>query len=420
MSTAPEPAHALQAYVVGGAVRDGLLGRPVNDRDWVVVGATPERMRAAGFRQVGADFPVFLHPQTNEEYALARTERKSAPGYRGFTVQADPSVTLEQDLSRRDLTINAMALAQRRPLDRPAWRRARPAAARAAPCVRCLCRGPGAHPARGALCRALCRLQGRARDPGADARAWSKPARCDALVAERVWQELARGLMEATPSRMFELLRDCGALRVLLPEVDRLWGVPQPPEHHPEIDTGVHLMQVLDEAARVQASLPVRFACLCHDLGKGSTPADQWPRHIGHEQRGARLARALGQRLKAPLDCRELAELTAREHGHVHASLGLQAAALLRLLERCDAPRRPERFAELLLACQCDARGRLGFAQRDYPQRLRLLQALALARAVDSSAVAQHAAALGQAGPQIGQALHAARVEALRQGLHTA
>jgi tRNA nucleotidyltransferase (CCA-adding enzyme) len=419
MSTAPEPAHGLQAYVVGGAVRDGLLGRPVNDRDWVVVGATPERMRAAGFRQVGADFPVFLHPKTNEEYALARTERKSAPGYRGFTVQADPSVTLEQDLSRRDLTINAMALASDGRLIDPHGG-ARDLQQRV---LRHVSDAFAEDPVR--ILR-VARFAARFADFKVAPetlglmRRMVEAGEVHALVAERVWQELARGLMEATPSRMFELLRDCAALRVLLPEVDRLWGVPQPPEHHPEIDTGVHLMQVLDEAARVQASLPVRFACLCHDLGKGSTPADQWPRHIGHEQRGARLARALGQRLKAPLDCRELAELTAREHGHVHASLGLQAAALLRLLERCDAPRRPERFAELLLACQCDARGRLGFAQRDYPQRLRLLQALALARAVDSSAVAQHAAALGQAGPQIGQALHAARVEALRQGLHTA
>jgi tRNA nucleotidyltransferase (CCA-adding enzyme) len=218
---------------------------------------------------------------------------------------------------------------------------------------------------------------------------------------------------------MFELLRDCGALRVLLPEVDRLWGVPQPPEHHPEVDTGVHLMRVLDESARMQAPLAVRFACLCHDLGKGTTPAEQWPRHIGHVQRSARLVRSMCERLKVPVDCRELAEITAREHGHVHASLGLEAAALLRLLERCDALRRPERFADILLACECDARGRLGFEQRDYPQRARLLQALAFARSVDTAAVAQRCAALGQAGPQIGEAIHAARTEALRQGFAT-
>jgi tRNA nucleotidyltransferase (CCA-adding enzyme) len=215
---------------------------------------------------------------------------------------------------------------------------------------------------------------------------------------------------------MFELLRECGALRVLLPEVDRLWGVPQPPAHHPEVDTGVHLMMVLDEAARVQASLPVRFACLCHDLGKGTTPADQLPRHLGHEERSVKLLRPLCERLKVPVECRELAEITAREHGHVHASLALQPAAQLRLLERCDALRRPGRFADLLLACECDARGRLGLQQRDYPQRARLLQALAFARSVDTAAVAQRFAALGQAGPQIGEAIHAARVEALHQG----
>jgi tRNA nucleotidyltransferase (CCA-adding enzyme) len=234
-----------------------------------------------------------------------------------------------------------------------------------------------------------------------------------------VWQELARGLMQARPSRLFELLRACGALRELLPEVDRLWGVPQPPAHHPEIDTGVHLMMVLDESARAEAALPVRFACLCHDLGKGTTPAELLPRHLGHEERSVRLLRALCERLKVPVECRELAEVTAREHGHVHASLGLQPAAQLRLLERCDALRRPARFADLLLACACDARGRLGFEQRDYPQRQRLLQALAFARSVDTAAVAQHFAALGQSGPQIGEAIHAARIEALRQGFAT-
>jgi tRNA nucleotidyltransferase (CCA-adding enzyme) len=409
------PPDTLQAHVVGGAVRDQLLGRPVHDRDWVVVGATVQQMLDAGFRPVGRDFPVFLHPQTNEEYALARTERKSAPGYHGFTVHADPSVTLEQDLSRRDLTINAMALRNdgtlidphggARDLQQRVLRHVSPAFAedpvRILRVARFAARFADFHVAPDTL---------------ALLRAMVEAGEVQALVAERVWQELARGLMEATPSRMFELLRECGALRVLLPEVERLWGVPQPAEHHPEIDTGVHLMKVLDESARVQAPLAVRWACLCHDLGKGTTPAEQWPRHIGHEQRSAKLARALCERLKVPSDCRELAELTAREHGHVHASLGLEAAALLRLLERCDALRRPERFAELLLACENDARGRLGFEQRAYPQRVRLLQALACARSVDTAVVAQCQAALGRSGPQVGQAIQAARVEALRQG----
>ncbi len=405
----------LQAYVVGGAVRDQLLGRPVHDRDWVVVGATVQQMLDAGFRPVGRDFPVFLHPQTQEEYALARTERKSAPGYRGFTVHAEPSVTLEQDLSRRDLTINAMAQREdgtlidphggARDLQQRVLRHV--SAAFTEDPVRIL------RVARFAARFADFRI---APETLALMRAMVEAGEVQALVAERVWQELARGLMEATPSRLFELLRDCGALRVLLPEVARLWGVPQPAEHHPEVDTGVHLMLVLDESARVQAPLPVRWACLCHDLGKGTTPAEQWPRHIGHEQRGARLARALCERLKAPSECRELAELMAREHGHVHASLGLEAAALLRLLERCDALRRPERFADLLLACECDARGRFGFEQRDYPQRPRLLRALAFVRSVDTAALAQCQAALGRSGPQVGQAIQAARIEALRLG----
>jgi len=418
MQPGTRPSDTLQAYVVGGAVRDRLLGRPVHDRDWVVVGATVQQMLDAGFRPVGRDFPVFLHPQSNEEYALARTERKSAPGYHGFTVHADPAVTLEQDLSRRDLTINAMA--QRndgtlidphggaRDLQQRVLRHVSEAFAEDP--VRIL------RVARFAARFADFRV---APDTLALMRHMVEAGEVQALVAERVWQELARGLMEATPSRMFELLRECGALRVLLPEVDRLWGVPQPPAHHPEVDTGVHLMMVLDESARVQAPLAVRFACLCHDLGKGTTPAEQWPRHIGHEQRSARLVRSMCERLKVPVDCRELAEITAREHGHVHASLGLEAAALLRLLERCDALRRPERFADILLACECDARGRLGFEQRDYPQRARLLQALAFARSVDTAAVAQRFAALGQAGPQIGEAIHAARTEALRQGFAT-
>jgi len=406
---------ALQAYVVGGAVRDRLLGRPVNDRDWVVVGATPQQMIEAGFRQVGADFPVFLHPQTGEEYALARTERKSAPGYRGFVVHADPSVTLDQDLSRRDLTINAMAEAPdgtlidpfggQRDLQQRVLRHVSQAFVEDPVRILRVARF-AARLADFEVAPETLSLMRRMVDAGEVA----------ALVAERVWQELARGLMEATPSRMFTLLRECGALRVLLPEVDRLWGVPQPPQHHPEVDTGVHLMMVLDQAAGMQAPLAVRFACLGHDLGKGTTPAEALPRHLGHEARGVALLDGLCRRLKVPVECRELAELTAREHGHVHASLGLDAAAQLRLLERGDALRRPARFADLLLACECDARGRLGFEQRDYPQRPRLLQALAFARGVDTAAVAGQAAARGQTGPQVGRAIHAARIAALRQG----
>ena len=416
MTSPPDPllhAHGLQAYEVGGAVRDRMLGIEVHDRDWVVVGATPEQMLQAGFRQVGADFPVFLHPQTNEEYALARTERKSAPGYRGFVVHADPSVTLAQDLSRRDLTINAMAMRDDGTLIDPFGG----AADLRAGVLRHVSDAFVEDPVRILrVARFAARYAGFRVAPETLAlmRSMVDAGEVGALVAERVWQELARGLMEDRPSRMFELLRDCGALRVLLPEVDRLWGVPQRPEHHPEVDTGVHLMMVLDTAARLRTPLAVRFACLCHDLGKGNTPADLLPRHVGHEERSVRLLRSLCTRLKVPVECRELAEVTAREHGHVHASLTLQAAAQLRLLERCDALRRPARFADMLLACECDARGRLGFEDRDYPQRARLLRALALARAVDTSTLAERLAAEGRPGPQIGAAIHAARVAAMR------
>jgi tRNA nucleotidyltransferase (CCA-adding enzyme) len=405
-----------EAYVVGGAVRDALLGQPAGDRDWVVVGTTAQAMRAAGFRQVGADFPVFLHPRSGEEYALARTERKTAPGYRGFVVHADPTVTLEQDLQRRDLTINAIALAPdgthidpfggETDLRAGVLRHVSPAFAedpvRILRVARFAARWPGFRvaPQTAALMRALVAA-----------------GEADALVPERVWQELARGLMESRPSRLFEVLRDCGALARLLPEVDRLWGVPQPAEHHPEVDTGLHLMQVLDTAAMRGLPLPVRWACLCHDLGKGATPREQLPRHIGHEARSVRLARALAERLKVPNDCRELAAVVAAEHGHVHASLGLDAAALLRLLERCDALRRPERFADCLLACECDFRGRRGFEDRAYAQRPRLLRALAMARGVDTAALAADCAARGQGGPQVGRAIHAARVAAIRDGL---
>jgi tRNA nucleotidyltransferase (CCA-adding enzyme) len=406
----------MKIYSVGGAVRDALLGLPVKDHDYVVVGATPEQMERAGYRPVGKDFPVFLHPNTQDEYALARTERKTAPGYRGFVVHADPSVTLEEDLSRRDLTINAMAMREDATLIDPFGG----AADLQARVLRHVSDAFAEDPVR--ILR-VARFAARFGDFGvapetlALMRTMVDAGEVAALVPERVWQELARGLMEAKPSLMCELLRECGALRVLLPEVDRLWGVPQRPEYHPEVDTGVHLMMVLDTAAALHAPLAVRYACLCHDLGKGTTPASTLPRHIGHEQRSVKLTRGLSERLKVPQECRELAELAAREHGNVHASLKLGPEAQLRLLERCDALRRPERFADLLLACECDARGRLGFEQRDYAQRPRLLQALAFARSVDTAALAETMLAQGRSGPQIGAAIRAARIEALRRGL---
>ena len=406
----------MEAYIVGGAVRDRLLGKPVNDRDWVVVGSGPAQMRALGFAPVGADFPVFLHPETKEEYALARTERKTAPGYRGFEFHADPAVTLEEDLLRRDLTINAMAESGagelidphggRRDLEARVLRHVSPAFAEDP--VRILRVARFAARFDEFLVANETRLLMRAMVDGGEV---------DALVPERVWQELARGLMEATPSKMFEVLRACGALARLLPEVDRLWGVPQRADYHPEVDTGVHLMMVLDMAARLQASLPVRFACLGHDLGKGTTPADVLPRHLGHEQRSVDLVRRVCERLRVPVACRELAEAVAREHGNVHRSGEFGAAAVVRLLDRCDAWRRPDRFADLLLACECDARGRLGLTESPYPQRARLAQALACAQGVDSAAIAAQAAARGQRGPAVGEAIQHARVDAVAAGL---
>jgi len=402
----------MKIYKVGGAVRDALLGRPVSDVDWVVVGASPEAMRREGYQPVGKDFPVFLHPETHEEYALARTERKTAPGYHGFAFHAAPEVTLEEDLARRDLTINAMAQDEAGAITDPfngqrdvrerVLRHVSPAFAEDP--VRIL-----------RLARFAARFHDFTVAPETLAlmREMVEAGEVDALVAERVWQELARGLMEARPSRMFEVLRDCGALARLLPEVDRLFGVPQPPAHHPEVDTGVHLLMVLDQCARLDAPLCVRYACLCHDLGKGTTPADVLPRHIGHEGRSERLARKVSERWRVPTDCSQLAELVAREHTHVHQSGDFTAEARLRLLERCDAWRRPDRFAQMLLACECDARGRLGLEDRDYPQRARLTADLAATQAVDLAAVSAAAIERGLKGPAIGAAVKAARLAAL-------
>jgi tRNA nucleotidyltransferase (CCA-adding enzyme) len=351
--------------------------------------------------------------------ALARTERKTAPGYRGFAIHAAPGVTLEDDLLRRDLTINAIAQAEDGTLIDPHGGR-RDLAARV---LRHVSDAFVEDPVR--LLR-VARLAARfpdftlAPETAALLQRMVDEGEVDHLVPERVWQELARGLMAERPSRMFDVLRGCGALARLLPEVDRLWGVPQPPAHHPEVDTGLHLMLVLDEAARVDAPLPVRWACLCHDLGKGSTPREQWPRHIGHEGRSAKLAAALAERLRVPNDCRELADVVAREHGHVHASGSLGAAALVRLFERCDALRRPDRFAQVLQACACDARGRTGLEARPYEPAARLPPLLAAARGVDTAAVAAAALAQGRQGPDIGAAVHAARTEAVAARLAAA
>jgi tRNA nucleotidyltransferase (CCA-adding enzyme) len=409
---AAEERLASRCFEVGGCVRDGLLGRPSADRDWVVVGSTPQEMLDAGFRPVGKDFPVFLHPSTHEEYALARTERKSGRGYHGFTFHADAGVTLEQDLARRDLTINAMARSADGRLIDPYGGQQDLGARR----LRHVSEAFAEDPVR--LLRTA-RFAARFGDFEVAPETQTLMKRLvdegevDALVPERVWQELAKGLMEPWPRRMFEVLRDCGALKRLLPEVNVLWGVPQPPAHHPEVDTGEHMMLVLQQCARVNAPLAVRWACLMHDLGKATTPRDEWPRHIGHEGRSARLAQRVAERLKVPNDCRELADVVAREHGHVHASAGLGPEATLRLLERCDALRRPERFIQALQACECDARGRTGLENRPYPQGPRLQAALQTVLAVDTGAVAAGAQAQGLAGPDIGQAVRQARVQAL-------
>jgi tRNA nucleotidyltransferase (CCA-adding enzyme) len=425
----------MKIYMVGGAVRDALLGLAVKDRDWVVVGATPEALVKAGFIPVGKDFPVFLHPQTHEEFALARTERKTAPGYHGFSVHAAPNVTLEEDLARRDLTINSIAV------------HAIPTGARglfdlkipASP-EQWQSEGLVVDPYRGQddLRHKVFRHVTAAfrEDPVRILRVARFSARfadftvapetlqlmqemvtngeADHLVAERVWQELAKGLMEDTPSRMFAVLRDCGALARLLPEVNRLWGVPQRADYHPEIDTGVHLMLVLDMCAQLQAPLPVRLACLFHDLGKATTPPDMLPRHLGHEERSAKIAKQVAERLRLPVECRELADVVAREHGNIHRSGDFAPAALVRLLERCDAFRKPQRFEDVLLACECDARGRLGLADSAYPQRPRLLAALTAAQGVATASIAAHALSTGASGPKIGEFIHAARVEAVK------
>lgn len=408
----------MQIYMVGGAVRDQLLGRPVNDHDWVVVGATPEQMLADGYLAVGRDFPVFLHPDTREEYALARTERKSGRGYRGFVVESSPEVTLEEDLSRRDLTINAIAQNPGDPdtlID--------PYGGRKDLQARLLRHVTDAFREDPVRILRLARFAARFTDFSVAPetlelmRQMVADGEVDHLVPERVWQELARGLMEATPSRMFEVLRECGALQVLLPEVARLWGVPQRAEHHPEVDTGIHLMMVLDMAARLDAPLTVRFACLAHDLGKGTTAADMLPRHIDHERRSAELLQEVAERLRVPVDCREIADVVAREHGNIHRSGELAAAPLVRLLERCDALRKPGRLPDILLACECDARGRLGMEEKPYPQRPRLLAVLAAAQSVVTREVAAKAAAKGLTGPQVGDLIHQARVQAVAQWL---
>ena len=429
----------MQIFSVGGAIRDALLHQSVKDKDWVVVGATPEQMTQLGYQTVGKDFPVFLHPTSHEEYALARTERKTAPGYKGFVVHASPEVTLEEDLSRRDLTINAMALPEAhsnllaqahnernhdvfdsdefvavfaahgidpygglKDLQSKTLRHVTPAFREDPVRILRVARFAARFPEFSIAPETLKLMQDMV-----------AAGEVEHLVPERVWQELAKGLMTSKPSRMFEVLKDCGALKVLLPEVNALWGVPQRAEYHPEIDTGVHLMMVLDMSAQLNASLPVRVACLLHDLGKGTTPQAEWPRHIGHEQRSAKLLKQVCERLRIPVECKELSDVVAREHGNIHRSQELNAAALMRLLERCDAIRKPERWPDILLACECDARGRLGFENTPYAPAHRLREVLRAAMSVTTSDIAAQAQKQGLSGPAVGEKIHEARVCAI-------
>jgi tRNA nucleotidyltransferase (CCA-adding enzyme) len=451
----------MKIYLVGGAVRDKLLGLPVQDRDYVVVGSTPEEMTAKGFKPVGADFPVFLHPVTKEEYALARTERKSGHGYKGFTIYAAPDVTLEEDLRRRDLTINAMAEDEQGNLIDPfhgaedlrngvlrhvseafaedpvrVLRVARFAARFA---VRGFADGTEAvpghpWPSRHSRILRILRIsdgaarQGRRGSGSAERGFHVAPetnqlmqnmvasGEIDHLVAERVWAELERALGEDRPSHFFEVLRGCGALRRLFPEIEALYGVPQPEKHHPEVDTGVHVMMVLDQAARLSADGRVRFAALMHDLGKGTTLKEEWPQHIGHEERGVDLVKNLCQRFRVPNDYRDLAVITARFHAHCHRIAELRPATVVDTLESMDAFRRPERVDLFVSACEADFRGRTGLEDRPYPQAALFRNCFAAARLVDTAAVA----AAGNPGPEIGARIREARIAAVRQVLSLA
>lgn len=408
----------MQTYLVGGAVRDKRLGLPIVDRDYVVVGATPDEMVKQGFTPVGNDFPVFLHPVTKEEYALARTERKSGHGYKGFTVYSSSDVTLEDDLRRRDLTINAMAETDdgrlidpfhgARDLEQKVLRHVSPAFAEDPVRVLRVARFAARFAPRGFRV---------ADETMALMRGMVEAGEVDHLVPERVWAELERALGEATPSYFFDVLRACGALARLFPELERLYGVPQPPQHHPEIDTGVHVMLVVDQAARLSDDKRVRFAALMHDLGKGTTPPSEWPRHIGHEARSVTLIESLAQRLRVPNDYRELALVVARHHGLCHRLFELRPSTVVELLESLDAFRRPERVDLYATACEADARGRTGLEAKPYPQRDQLLRAFAAVRAVDSAAIAAEATTQGLKGEAVGARIREQRIRAVKEVL---
>jgi tRNA nucleotidyltransferase (CCA-adding enzyme) len=402
----------MQTYAVGGAVRDELLGLTVKDRDYVVVGTTPQAMLDAGYKPVGKDFPVFLHPKTHEEYALARTERKTGAGYKGFAIHAAPDVTLEEDLARRDFTINAIAKDAAGKLIDPHNGRADIESKT----LRHVSDAFMEDPVR--ILRAA-RFSARFTDFTIAPetlilmKKMVQNGEVDALVPERVWQEISKGLMEQKPSRMFDVLRDCGALQKILPELDKLWGVPQPPKYHPEIDTGVHVMMVIDYAAKQNFSLPIRFAALVHDLGKGTTPADVLPRHIGHEMRSVHLLKDVAKRLRVPNDCKELAVIVAKFHGKLHQASNMRPDTLLEFLIELDAIRQPTRFTDFLKACECDSRGRTGLENCELPETTLIQHALQAALTVDAGGIAK----LHTEPEKIKQAVFDARLKALKQAL---
>jgi tRNA nucleotidyltransferase (CCA-adding enzyme) len=410
----------VKTYLVGGSVRDELLGLPVQDHDYVVVGASPEDMERLGYRPVGKDFPVFLHPQTNEQYALARTERKISRGYKGFEVFTSPQVTLQEDLARRDLTINSIAKDETGHIIDPF----NGVADLEAGILRHVSPAFSEDPVR--ILRAA-RFAARfgfhlAPETLALMNDMVHNGEVDALVPERVWQELARGLMENHPSRMFYVLRECGALARIMPEVDVLFGVPQPAHAHPEIDTGVHIMMAIDYAASKNYSLPVRFATLMHDLGKGTTPPEEWPRHIGHEARSIELTKNLCERIRVPKDSRDLALLVARYHGDVHRAEELRAATVADILQGVDAYRKPARFEEFLQACACDFHGRPGYAGKPYTQAKCLRKALAAALQVDAGAIAAELSQTITNTAELPAAIHnkvrEARISKIKKELH--
>jgi tRNA nucleotidyltransferase (CCA-adding enzyme) len=401
----------LKIYLVGGAVRDKLLGLPIKERDWVVVGATPEEMLKKGFKQVGKDFPVFLHPETQEEYALARTERKTGKGYYGFDCDSSKTVTLEEDLMRRDLTINTMAetgdgqiidpFGGQQDLQDKLFRHV--SLAFSEDPVRIL-----------RVARFASRfgpLGFKVANETLDLmRQMVQAGEVDALVPERVWQEMVRALGEADPTQFFLVLQACNALQRLWPHLDRLWGVPQPAKYHPEIDTGIHVMMALKKAVELSPDQVLRFAVVCHDLGKGDTPTEEWPSHRGHEERGVPLIKAFCERYRVPNDYRDLAIMVSRFHLHCHKVDELRANTLLMTLEKLDAFRQPERFEKFLLACAADAGGRLGKETEDYPQADKMRRVYQVAKAVEVKPLVE----AGLQGAELGERLHQNRVRAIK------